>query len=169
MIISKIKELARAKAEAAQLEELIALQLERELAGLHAEYGFDSVEIFIAAVRSANRGKTRRKKSAGIPKARRRAKITDATRAQVKKLVKSGKTGSQIAKALKISLPSVQNIKKALGLVKTAKKAVKTPQPRNARKKAAPPKSRKRRVSAKTAAAPQSKPVEASPDSPPAR
>ena len=28
------------------------------------------------------------------------------------------KTGSQIAKSLSISLPSVQNIKKALGLVK---------------------------------------------------
>jgi DNA-binding CsgD family transcriptional regulator len=36
----------------------------------------------------------------------------------VKKLVEGGKTGSQIAKALGISLPSVQNIKKSLGLVK---------------------------------------------------
>jgi DNA-binding CsgD family transcriptional regulator len=44
--------------------------------------------------------------------------ITDETRASVKKLAESGKTGAQIAKTLKISLPSVQNIKKALGLVK---------------------------------------------------
>lgn len=44
--------------------------------------------------------------------------ITDETRAQLKKLVEAGKTGSEIAKSLKISLPSVQNIKKALGLVK---------------------------------------------------
>jgi DNA-binding CsgD family transcriptional regulator len=36
----------------------------------------------------------------------------------VKKLVKAGKSGSQIAKAVGISLPSVQNVKKALGLVK---------------------------------------------------
>jgi hypothetical protein len=51
-------------------------------------------------------------------KRRRRAVITDETRSSVKKLVGSGKTGTQIAKALGISLPSVQNIKKALGLVK---------------------------------------------------
>ena len=49
---------------------------------------------------------------------RRRAVITDETRASVKKLVESGKTGGEIAKSLGISLPSVQNIKKALGLVK---------------------------------------------------
>ena len=52
------------------------------------------------------------------PKTRKRAKITDAIRAKVGKLVKAGQTGSQIAKALGISLPSVQNIKKALGLVR---------------------------------------------------
>jgi hypothetical protein len=51
-------------------------------------------------------------------KRRKRSIITDETRASVKKLVESGKTGSQIAKTLGISLPSVQNIKKALGLVK---------------------------------------------------
>jgi len=51
-------------------------------------------------------------------KRRKRAVITDQTRAEVKKLVESGKTGSQIAKTLGISLPSVQNIKKAIGLVK---------------------------------------------------
>jgi len=39
----------------------------------------------------------------------------------VKKMTEAGKTGSNIAAALKISLPSVQNIKKALGLVKARK------------------------------------------------
>ena len=33
-------------------------------------------------------------------------------------MVSDGKTGAEIAKAAGISLPSVQNIKKALGLVK---------------------------------------------------
>jgi len=47
--------------------------------------------------------------------------INDATRATVKKLVEAGKTGAQIAKEVRISLPSVQNIKKALGLVKARK------------------------------------------------
>jgi DNA-binding CsgD family transcriptional regulator len=57
-------------------------------------------------------------KSAAKPAKRTRAKITDETKTQVKALVDEGKTGAEIAKALKISLPSVQNIKKALGLVK---------------------------------------------------
>ncbi len=51
----------------------------------------------------------------------RRAVITDDTRAEVKKMVQAGKTGSEIAKAVGISLPSVQNIKKALGLVEKRK------------------------------------------------
>jgi hypothetical protein len=51
-------------------------------------------------------------------KRRKRSVITDDTRTSVKKMVEAGKTGSQIAKSLGISLPSVQNIKKALGLVK---------------------------------------------------
>jgi hypothetical protein len=52
---------------------------------------------------------------------RHRAVITDDTRKDVKKLVEAGKTGGEIAKVLGISLPSVQNIKKALGLVKAKK------------------------------------------------
>jgi hypothetical protein len=44
--------------------------------------------------------------------------ITDETRAKVKALVEAGKTGAEIAAEVGISLPSVQNIKKALGLVK---------------------------------------------------
>ena len=50
-----------------------------------------------------------------------RAVITDATREEVKKLVADGKTGAEISEAVGISLPSVQNIKKALGLVKARK------------------------------------------------
>ena len=38
-------------------------------------------------------------------------------RAKVKKLVEDGKTGAEIAKAAGISLPSVHNVKKSLGLV----------------------------------------------------
>ena len=103
-----------------------------ELAALPASFGFESVAAFVKAVRAAAGGKPvkRRKarkarKAAGKPKkqakkkkTRTRAKITDATRADVKKMVEAKKTGAEIAKALGISLPSVQNIKKALGLVK---------------------------------------------------
>jgi len=91
------------------------------LASLPATYGFDSVASFIAAVeastgRRAYRKRGRPAKGASAPKQRRgkRARITDEIRAQVKKLVEAGTTGKEIGKTLGISMPSVQNIKKAL-------------------------------------------------------
>jgi len=106
-------------------------ELSKELAALPAKYGFESADSFIAAVRSASGGGARRGRPAaksaaassgggggGGGKRRRRAVITDETRNVVKKLVENGKTGAEIAKQVGISLPSVQNIKKALGLVK---------------------------------------------------
>jgi len=126
MVTDKIKELEAARAKLASLEQSIADELNKELAALPAKYGFESVAAFAKAVQAASGGGGRRrgpkpgKKGRGGPgkKRRTRAVITDDTRAQVKKLVGDGKTGGEIAKALKISLPSVQNIKKALGLVK---------------------------------------------------
>jgi hypothetical protein len=51
-----------------------------------------------------------------------RAKVTAQIRAGVKTLTRAGKTGSAIAEALGISLATVQNIKKASGLVAKRKK-----------------------------------------------
>ena len=124
MVANNLKKLAAARAKIAKLERAIENELRAELAGLPAKYGFESAGAFAAAVRAA--GGARRGRRAGAKagrggpgrKRRRRAVITDATRGSVKKLVEAGKTGAAIAKALRISLPSVQNIKKALGLVK---------------------------------------------------
>ena len=128
MITDQIKELQTAKAKVAALETAISEKRHAALTSLPAQYGFDSVDSFVAAVRAAS-GKRRGRKPGKAAKAptvgkrrRTRAKITDATRAEVKKLVASGKTGSEIAKAVGISLPSVQNIKSSLGLVKKRKK-----------------------------------------------
>ncbi|HVS53363.1 MAG TPA: helix-turn-helix domain-containing protein [Opitutaceae bacterium] len=126
MVTNKLKELEATRAKLASLEQSIASELHKELAGLPAKYGFDSVAAFVQAVQAASGGRRGRRagKAAG-PKAGKtksgrkpRAVITDETRAQVKKLVAAGKTGGEIAKELDLSLPSVQNIKKALGLVK---------------------------------------------------
>ena len=132
MVTDKLKALQAARAKLASLEQSIAAELNSELSGLPAKYGFGSAAEFISAVRAAAGGRRGRKpgrpkgkgkakaKGKGGPgrKRRTRAKITDETRAQVKKMVADGKTGAEIAKAAGISLPSVQNIKKALGLVK---------------------------------------------------
>lgn len=127
MVTDKLKELEATRAKLASLEESIQSELHKELAQLPAKYGFASADDFIDALRAATgagRGRRGRKaRSAAAKKGpgrkrRTRAVITDETRAQVKKLVEAGKTGGEIAKTLGISLPSVQNIKKALGLVK---------------------------------------------------
>lgn len=124
MVTQQIRELEATKAKIAALEKSIAKRLRRELSTLHEKYGFGSLADFISALEVTggnSRGKGSRgsaAKSAGKSKRHKRSVITEETRANVKKLVESGKTGSQIAKSLGISLPSVQNIKKALGLVK---------------------------------------------------
>lgn len=127
MVTDKLKELEAARAKLANLEQSVADELKKELAGLPAKFGFDSAEAFTEAVLAAAGRKRGRKpgRPAGTgggrggpgKKRRKRAVITDETRNQVKKLVQDGKTGAEIAKAVGISLPSVQNIKKALGLV----------------------------------------------------
>lgn len=119
MVTNKLKELEAARAKLADLEQSIANEMKAELASLPAKYGFGSAAEFIAAVKAA--AGNRRGRKAGAKDRRRRAVITDETRGQVKKLVEAGKTGGEIAKTLKISVPSVQNIKKALGLVKSKK------------------------------------------------
>ena len=123
MVTDKMKELHAVRTKLASLEKAIAAEMNKELAGLPAKFGFDSVADFVRAVTAASGGrKSSRRRGAAKKgeggKRRTRAVITDETRAQVKKMLDAGKTGGEIAATVKISLPSVQNIKKALGLVK---------------------------------------------------
>lgn len=122
MITDKIKALELAKAKVDELQKSVEQEMRQELAGLPAKFGFDSAAAFIAAVRAASGGRRGRPAKGSGGKKRTRAVITDETRAEVKKLVSAGKTGTEIAKTVGISLPSVQNIKKALGLVESRKK-----------------------------------------------
>jgi hypothetical protein len=142
MITPSIRKLQEARTSIAQLEQALAY----ELASLPASYGFDSVDAFVIAIETAHgKGRPGRRSTPAASKIRRRAKITDAIRAKVKALTKAGKTGSHIAKAVGISLPSVQNIKKVLGLVKSRKKPPSKPKVKRApaKRKAAPKIARK--------------------------
>lgn len=131
MLTDKLKALAQTKAKLAELENSVAAELNRELAALPGKYGFGSADEFINAVKAATGSRRGRKPAKAAPaaaggggggKRRKRAVITSETKAKVKSLVDAGKTGGEIAKAVGISLPSVQNIKKELGLVKARKK-----------------------------------------------
>lgn len=133
-LTSQIKKLEALKAETQKLEQSIQNRRPSELAGLPEAYGFSSLNEFVKAVKAAYGKGGKRKSPAAKPakkgrvakvkevkekKARTRARITDEVKAKVKQLLEEGKSGSQIAKAIGISLPSVQNIKKAFGLVKS--------------------------------------------------
>ena len=121
MITDKIKELEKLRRETAQLESDIARDSSKELAALPAYYGFDSVKAFIKAVVAASKGGAKRVKAPNEAPRRKRATITEEMKARVVELAKAGKTGAEIVKAVGISLPSVQNIKKAAGLVQARK------------------------------------------------
>lgn len=125
MITDKLEQLTAARARVAELEKAMAAESASELAALPGAYGFDNVDSFVAAVKAATgvrRGRPRAsQKAVAKPKRGKRAKITDAMRAELKTLVGAGKTGKEIAKALGISLPSVANVKAALGLSKKRK------------------------------------------------
>lgn len=119
MVADKLKALATAKAKVARLEQSIAAERTGELAALPRRYGFDNVAAFVAAVKAAAGKRRGRKPGVVTPvKRRKRAKITDAIRAKVKKLVDADKTAGEIAAATGISEASVANVKKVLGLTK---------------------------------------------------
>jgi hypothetical protein len=123
MPVDLLERLRKARVQVAKLEAAVAERRLRELAQLPAQYHFDSVAEFIRAVEQAagasNRGPGRRRGRpaiARVPEKRRRGRITAVVRKRVIAMIKSGKSGASAAKAVGISLPSVQNIKKAAGL-----------------------------------------------------
>jgi hypothetical protein len=127
MVIEVVKELEAAKAKVIELEQSLEKELTQKLSRLPYELGFDNLPSFIKALKAAagvrkGRGRGKGAKVVKAGKRSKRARITPEVKAQVKSLVGQDKTGAEIAKELGISLPSVQNIKKELGLVKARKK-----------------------------------------------
>lgn len=121
-ISDKLKDLEKRKAELVAREKELTAERSAALRRLPADFGYASLAELVAALRAAHRGAPKR--AGGERSARRRrAKITEEIRSAVKKFVAEKKTGAEIAKELKISLPSVQNIKKSLGLVRARAKS----------------------------------------------
>lgn len=108
-----------ARAEVVKLE----AQVKQSLKNLPQEYGYSDVNTFIAAMRDAAGLWPRYTAGIGNPtkKRRRRMRITPEMKAHLEELIGDGKTGNQVASELGISLPSVNNIKRELGLVKARK------------------------------------------------
>jgi len=126
MVTEKIKELAELKEKAAKLEAKVIAERKAELAALPAAYGYDSLKAFVKALKEAAGKRRGRKPGKGKgkgpgrpPKKRRtRAKVTDEIRAKVKAAVEGGAKGAAIAREFGLSVQTVQNIKKAFGLIR---------------------------------------------------
>lgn len=127
MISDTQKQIAATKAKLEALEKKAAAEASKKLTNLHKTVGFSTRSDLIAALQSLEAPKKGRKtkataaKKAGRPSAKKRAKrtkITEELRSSVVSAVKAGKKGAEIAAEFGISIPSLQNIKKAAGLTK---------------------------------------------------
>jgi len=112
MATDKAKALEEYKNKIAELEAEIEAERIQKLATLHESVGLASTADLIEALQSlgskAKKGK--------------RARITPAMKEQIGKALKSGEKGSAVARQFGVSVPTIQNIKKELGLVKTTAK-----------------------------------------------
>ncbi|MBD5780316.1 helix-turn-helix domain-containing protein [Pelagicoccus sp. NFK12] len=129
MITNTQKQIAATKAKLEALEKKAAAEAAKKLTNLHENLGFATRADLIAALSSLESGGAKRgrkpkaatKKAAKPAKAgkrAKRAKITEELKAKVIEAVNNGGKGADIAKEFGISIPSLQNIKKAAGLTK---------------------------------------------------
>lgn len=123
---TEFNKLAEYQQEVARLQKGL-VKFNQKLAALPGKYGFKTMDAFIQALRraavdksvsAASKGPRKVAPAVGAKAKRKRATITPEIKQKVKALLAAEKTGEEIAKAVGISLPSVQNIKKELGLVK---------------------------------------------------
>jgi hypothetical protein len=121
MVTDKIKQLADYQDKIAALQKDIDKERAGALAHLHEKFGFATPKDLIKAIRAAASGASKR----GERKARRHrkhARITAEMKQKIKAALQNKKSGAKVAEEFGISLPSVYNIKKAFGLVKSRKK-----------------------------------------------
>jgi hypothetical protein len=121
--------LQKAEAQVEQLRRKAAEERAGHLKNLHTSYGFASRGELIEALVSLDGGRRGRAAygTAGASASsssgkRRRARITPEMRSEVVKAIKGKEPAGAVAKRFSISIQSVQNIKKAAGLVQARKK-----------------------------------------------
>ena len=110
-------QLEKYRAKVVELEKEVALR-QKKLLALPGRFGFRTVGDMIGALEAAASAAGGAFRKARVKSRRKRTKITAGVRANVKSLVGEGLTGAAVAKKLGISVASVQNIKKKLGLVR---------------------------------------------------
>jgi len=113
---SMMSEMQSAEQKATALREAFNAERTKRIAGLHAELGFENSEALILAIRAANGKGRKARKAGGTRKAR--TEVTSDIKKAIIADAKEGKlTGLEIANKHKVSIGTVQNIKKAANLV----------------------------------------------------
>jgi hypothetical protein len=131
---STLTALQQAEAQVEALRKKVGKERSGRLKTLHLSFGFESRDELIDAL-SALGGSRRpgrppaaaasaaKSSAPAARKKRKRARITAEMKAEIIKAIKEGGSGLTVAKRFSISSQSVQNIKKAAGLVQARKKS----------------------------------------------
>jgi hypothetical protein len=127
---STLTALQQAEAQVEALRKKVGKERSGRLKTLHLSFGFASRGQLIDALSelggSGRPGRPPAAAKSAAPvgrKKRKRARITAEMKAEIIKAIKEGASGLTVAKRFSISSQSVQNIKKAAGLVQARKKS----------------------------------------------
>lgn len=108
-IEAKQAEIAALEAAAVEASAAEAAATKAKVDALPAHFGLATLGEVIKLIRKTGKVAGKRGK---------RSKVTDVHRETIKRMVAEEKTGAEMAKETGLSLPTVQSIKKELGLVK---------------------------------------------------
>jgi hypothetical protein len=130
ILSSTLTALQKAEAQVQQLRKKAANERAEQLKGLHLRFGFGSrtelIEALVGLGGTRQRGGSQKATTGGErPVAARkgkRARLTLEMKAEIVQAIKAGEAGAVIAKRFSVSGQTVQNIKKAAGLVRARKK-----------------------------------------------
>lgn len=130
---STLTALQQAEAQVEALRKKVGKERSGRLKTLHLSFGFASRDELIDALsvlggsrrpgRPPAAASAAKSSAPAARKKRKRARITAEMKAEIIKAIKEGGSGLTVAKRFSISSQSVQNIKKAAGLVQARKKS----------------------------------------------
>jgi hypothetical protein len=117
MVDELVRKLHKKQAEVEALRRQLQNEQRKRLGTLHQEFGFETVDELIVALRTARAGAQKNTARSGS-RISKRARLTPAMKDQIKAALASGKKGAAVAREFGISYPTLHKLKTQLGLVK---------------------------------------------------
>lgn len=104
----RFKEIEEHRKRIAELESQLEEERRQKLVNLHEELGYENRADLIAALQRLNGGGRRTRRT-----------VTPELKAQIEAALRRKKPGAAVSREFGVSMPTVQNIKKRLGLVRS--------------------------------------------------